>query len=124
MMGKIKDRIIKALGGHTAEDWDRFMGVRLPVPKPITTLDLATIVAQLKFTPEEWDCLGPARCEDLVKNRLLCGMSSQLGPFVEITVTEPKPPHFSFDVVARVRVLRPENGGVFRYEHDREEATP
>lgn len=122
-MGKIKDSIIKKLGGYTRKEWDRFLGIQCPAPKRITTLDLETLVGHFGFALDEWDCLGASKGESIAKTMLLQGIARQLAPFVEFTVLEPKPPRFTVEVIAKVQVLRPENGGVLQYERDRREGT-
>lgn len=120
-MGKIKDSIIKKLGGYTRKEWDRFLGIQCPAPKQITALDLETIVGRFSFAAEEWECLGAERRRDIAENMLLRSMCEHLEPYTEFTVLTPKPPRFSVEVVAKVRVLRQEHGGEFLCEQDREE---
>lgn len=87
-------------------------------PVVFTSLDLETVTAVFGFAWEDWQCLGSEQRERIAKDLLLRGLAEQIAPFVEFTVLESKPPRFNVKVVASVRVLRSENGGIIRYERD------
>lgn len=118
-MGKIKDAVIKKLGGHTSKEWDRAMGVRLQMPKMVTALNLETIAAEMHISREQCEFLDSTTIERIIKSEAKRRIANELEPFVEFTEFDPRPPCFDKVVIAKLRVLRPEEGGVIRHETER-----
>lgn len=113
-MGKIKDAIIKKLGGHTEEEWKRrlFDPPRYGV---VTQFDVETIGAHVKFSRYEVDMLGSREVSGFAKKQLIDEIAGYLEPYVEVKEVAPTPPYFDFEMVAELRVVKPKVGRVKIY---------
>ena len=110
-MGKIKDAIIKRLGGHTEEEWrNRFLAP--PRYGVVTQFDVETIGAQVTFARYEADMLGSLEASEIAKKQLISQIAGCLAPYVEVKEVAPKPPYFNFEMVATLRVVNPQTGVV------------
>ena len=69
-MGKIKDAIIKRLGGHTEEEWKNRL-LAPPRYEVVTPVDVETIWAHVKFSRYEVDMLGSREAAGFAKKQLL-----------------------------------------------------
>ena len=118
-MGKIKDAVIKKLGGHTSKEWDRAMGVRFQMPKMVTELNLETIAAEMHISRGQCEFLGSGTVERIIKSEAKRRIADELEPFVEFTVLDSRSPRFDKVVIAKLRVLRQEEGGVIRHGPER-----
>lgn len=113
-MGKIKDAIIKRLGGHTEEEWrNRFLAP--PRYKFVAQFDVETIVAHVKFSRHDVDLIGSREASGFAKNDLINEIAGRIEPYVEVKEVVPKPPYFNFEMVATLRVVNPQTGVVKTY---------
>lgn len=110
-MGKIKDAIIKRLGGHTEEEWnERWLAP--PKYEVVTPADVETIWAHVKFPRYEVGMLGSREASGLAKKQLISEIAGCLEPYVEVKEVAPTPPYFDLEMVAELRVVNPKAGCV------------
>lgn len=113
-MGKIKDAIIKRLGGHTEEEWKNRL-LAPPRYEVVTQFDVETIGAHVKFFRYEVDMLGSRKASEIAKKQLISKISGCLEPYVEVKEVVPTPPYFDLEMVAELRVVNPKVGRLKTY---------
>ena len=110
MMGKLKDYIIKKLGGYTAEEYKSAASVRAPKIQEITRLDLVDVKAETAISRVDAELMDKEFAEMLMKANLLQQITKEIEPFVQLTLWYPG----SFDgfiAEAKLQVLRPKENG-------------
>lgn len=110
-MGKIKNAIIKRLGGHTEEEWkDRWLAP--PKYEVVTQFDVETILAHVKFSRYEVGMLGSREASGFAKKHLIDEIARCIEPYVEVKEVAPTPPYFDLEMAAKLRVVKPKVGSV------------
>lgn len=120
-MGKIKDAIIKKMGGYTEAEWFRCVSVQERLFRNTKALDLCTMRATMRMDRFEWEHFDNMTRERIVKSQIKRILVDQLDPFVEYTVRELEPPYNCMIVMAKLQAMRPETGGMFKMEHQSNE---
>lgn len=116
MIGKLKDFIIEALGGHTESEWQSTLMLYRQIPKEITPLDLVSVGASTQIDRWTWDDFDQESRKRFIKSQIKKALVTDLDQFIEYTVLAPQPPYDLVTIHAKMRVLRPEAGGVFTYD--------
>ena len=118
-MGIIKDFIVKSMGGHTKEEWDKLMAIcgRQQV-QTVTTYDLDTIRAAVEADIDLWFGLPNDLWEKRIKQQIRNALANEIDKYVEYTVMKPEHPYGNFIVSAKLTVLLPKVGGVLIRESD------
>lgn len=118
-MGRIKNFIVKSMGGHTKEEWDNFMAVccRQQV-QAVATYDLDTIRAAVEADRNLWFGLPNDLREKRIKQQISNALANELDKYVEYTVMKPEHPYGNFIVSAKLTVLLPKVGGVLIRKSD------
>lgn len=104
-MGKIKDAIIKKLGGHTRDEMEIIRREKMAV---ITQFDIQTLHADICIHRDEVGTPRFGQVKEHAKKALIMRFAEGLEPYVEIKDREPKPPNFYFGMVGTLRVISPE----------------
>lgn len=113
-MGKIKDAIIKKLGGHTEEEWrNRFLAP--PRYEVVTQFDVETLCAHAKCSRFEADALGREPISEIAKSRIIRVLSQNLENYVEFEMCVPMPPNFDYEMAGKLRVVIPQTGKVKKH---------
>lgn len=111
-MGKIKDAIIKRLGGHTEKEWFSALAPA-PVVKTVTNVD--TIFTHVSRPRYEVDMMGFLDMTTFAKKQLICEIAKCIEPYVEFKIVKERPPRFDFEMAAKLWVVIPPEG---RYKCD------
>ena len=115
-ISKIKDALIKKLGGYTEQEMIEDRRFHFRETKIATThLQLAQINGRMKFTELELKYIPEDQRERWIKDQLLHRICQQIGPYIEYQVGATEPPPYEVRTVrARLRVVQPENGAVLQ----------
>lgn len=113
-MGKIKDAIIKRLGGHTEEEWKNRL-LAPPRYEVVTQFDVETLCAHVKCARFEADALGHEPISEIAKSRIIRVLAQNLENYVEFETCVPMPPNFDYEMAGKLRVVRPQTGKVKKY---------
>lgn len=107
MMGKLKDYIIKKMGGYTAKEYEGVANIRLPEPREITRLDLVYVKSRMQVTRIDVERMGASTYERLLKVELIQRLMSEVEPIVKFTIREQTPGRGIYNAEAELQVVRP-----------------
>lgn len=105
-MGKLKDYIIKKLGGYTADEYKSATSVRAPNIHEITRLELVDVKAETEISRGDYEQMDEELSARLVKARLMQQLEKEVEPFVKFVLWKPGPFN-GFIAEAKLQVLRP-----------------
>lgn len=115
-LSKVKNAVIKKLGGYTAQDMFEERMIVYHNPKIVTEFQLAEINAKLKYTNLELHFMPEDKRERWIKDELFRRIAQQIGPYIEYAVGTPNPPTYEIVTAkARLRVMQPENGAELQH---------
>lgn len=117
-ISKIKDALIKKLGGYTEHDMFEERMITFHEPKIVTQFQLAQVFGSVKSYVFRFEGMSEEEKEKIIKDELFHQIANQIRPFIEYQVGVPEPP--TYEVVtarARLRVMQPEEGDVVQHMH-------
>lgn len=105
-MGKLKDYIIKKLGGYTAKEYKSVADIGTPKIWENTRLDLVDIKAETAISRFDAKHMDKEFSEMLIKAGLMQQITKEIEPFVQFTFWNPGTLD-GFIAEAKLQVLRP-----------------
>ena len=114
MMGEIKDGIIKILGGYTQTEWNN--ALLLPRHWPVRALwsELVERSTTVRIKAKQWANISQEERKDIIKSEVIRDLIKDVDQDICYTVQRPGPEtnYEEITVIARLRVLRPPEGGM------------
>lgn len=106
-MGKLKNYIIKKLGGYTLKEYEGVANIQRPKLGDISRMELVYVKAKAQVDRLDIERIGASTCERLLKVDLVQKLMCEIEPIVQFTIWEPKPGETGYTAVAELQVARP-----------------